>query len=139
MKQAASYLHQIIRNAVTRRPAYLLDDALQLWEHLCEELVPIIGSGGFGALYQRSLNLASQDFPWIVGNDPSAAVHTSFRELTSLLSHRDPAEATEAMIAVMIIFTDVLAKLIGTSLTARILSSAWGDDAFQISVPEQQK
>ena len=151
MNQSETYLHQLIRSAVTRRPEHLLEDAQQLWQHLCQELVPIIGSGGFSALYQRSLALAGQEFPWIVATNQNVNVQGSFHELNVHLSQRSPGEATEALVTVMTIFVDVLAKLIGSSLTTRILSSAWGDDVFPLSdlsdlsdpsdpsVPESQK
>ncbi|MET3108560.1 hypothetical protein AAKU67_003228 [Oxalobacteraceae bacterium GrIS 2.11] len=131
-------LHTIIRRAVSRRPDFLLDDALLLWQRLSVELVPIIGDGGFDSLYVRSLNVCSQKYAWILVKGIMQSKHASFLEFIAMLKDRDAAEATEAIASLLIIFTDILATLIGISLTTRILRSAWGDDSFDLPVPEQQ-
>jgi hypothetical protein len=132
-------LHIIIRKVVTKRPDFLLDDSRLLWQRLCVELVPIIGDGGFASLYARSVNLAGAKFPWILNTETRQPLHASFSEFIASLNNREATEAGEAIITLLIVFTDILATLIGLSLTTRILCSAWGDDAFDLSVPEQKK
>lgn len=138
MNQTEPLVHRVIRRAVTRRPEFVLDDSRLLWDQLGVELIPIIGDGGFASIYTRSLNLAVQRFPWMSDCVAKSTGRNPYRALTGLLSQRNPAEATEALITVMICFTDILALLIGTSLTTRILCSAWGNDAFDLSTSEQK-
>jgi hypothetical protein len=130
-------LHMVIRIAVTKRPDFSLDRALVLWQRLSVELTPIIGDGGFDSLYARSLNLASAGFPWIVTKGIAQTKQSSFVDFMQMLKSREPDEAAQALVTLLTVFTDVLATLIGTSLTTRILRSAWGDDAFDLPVSEQ--
>ncbi|MET3109195.1 hypothetical protein AAKU67_004352 [Oxalobacteraceae bacterium GrIS 2.11] len=131
-------LHLIIRRAVTKRPDFWGDESMLLWERLSVELVPIIGDSGFSALYKRSLTLTGVKFPWILESDTKLQVNTSFNGFITLLKHREVHEATETIILLLVVFTDLLTTLIGLSLTTRILFSAWGDDAFDLPAPEQK-
>jgi hypothetical protein len=129
-------MHLVIRRAVTKRPDQLLDDAKLLWARFTLELVPIIGEGGFESLYMRSLGL-----PWLLTTESSDCIaeqpYIPFSGLTGALKKRDANEASEAIIALLSIFTDTLSNLIGVSLAARILACAWGDDAIDLSGTEQ--
>ena len=130
-------LHLVIRRAVTKRPDDLLDDAALLWARFEVELMPIIGEGGFHSLFIRSVNLTASTYAWMSVKELKQPDSVSFKDLMSLFKDREANEATEAIITLLIVFTDILATLIGLSLTTRILCSAWGDDAFDLSVPEQ--
>ena len=130
-------IHLIIRRVVTKRQDHLLDDALMLWERFALELVPIIGEGGFESLYMRSLMLTCARFPWMstVCSAESGVeyVYVPFSELVITLKKHDSNEAGEAIITLLVVFTDILATLIGTSLTTRILGAAWGEDAIDLT------
>lgn len=129
--------HQMIRNASTQRPEAVAAAAIDVWQKLAHQLISIIGEGGFQSLYARSLHLTSSTFPWIAESHASQTDSDSrFVNLKINLEGRDPAEAGEASIALLITFIDILALLIGELLTTSILRSAWGDDALDTVVKE---
>lgn len=130
--------HRIITRLVMQRPEAMLDVTLHLWDRLTAELVSIIGEGGFQSLYSRSLHLTSKTFPWIVLDPPSQEMDSRFASLKTNLEGRDSKEASEASIALLSIFIDILSSLIGELLTTSILRSAWGDDALDSAVQEPQ-
>lgn len=132
-------LHALIRQAVRQRPEAPLDVSLDLWERLAIELVAIIGEGGFLSLYARSVHLAGATYPWLQRAQPPVEIKASFASLKESLEAREAAEIEEASIALFIVFTDILATLIGTLLTANILRSAWGDAPSDSASKETQK
>lgn len=128
--------HQMIKRVVTQRPGAARDVAIYLWERLASELLPIIGEGGFQSIYSRSIHLASATFPWLVPVHSSQSTETRFESLKMSLEERDSAETREASIALLTIFIDILAALIGGLLTTSILRSAWGDEASDIAAKD---
>lgn len=102
------------------------DVAVRLWQPLSSTLIAIVGEGGFNALFNRSLFLARGTFPWLMASDPLRAVDYTFSDLSNCLAgHDDPADTGKASQFLLLTFTDILASLIGESLTIDILSSAW--------------
>lgn len=90
-----------------------------------EALTPIIGARGVAALFDRSLHVTCQSFPWLgeakVGVSPVMALDA----LASLLVRQDPLVAAAAGGLFLHTFHQVLSSLIGASLTERLLRSAW--------------
>jgi hypothetical protein len=115
-----------------QRPEAGLDVTIHLWERLASELISIIGEGGFQSLYSRSIHLTNVTFPWLVLSHSSQQTDSRFAGLKISLEGRDFTEASEASIALLITFIDILALLIGEPLTTSILRSAWDDGAFDI-------
>ncbi|MBS3998690.1 MAG: hypothetical protein KGZ67_15365, partial [Hydrogenophaga sp.] len=64
----------VIACLLGRQPAQVVDVAVDLWERLAAGLVVIIGTEGFNALYDRSLHLAGEAYPWLTG-EPQAGAH----------------------------------------------------------------
>ncbi len=128
--------HRIIRKAVLQQPQAMLDVTIDLWERLASELIAIIGEGGFQSLFERSIHLTSVTFPRIALDQPSQQDEGRFAGLRISLEGRDFPEASEASIALMITFVDILALLIGEHLTTSILGSAWGEDAVELAEKE---
>lgn len=126
----------MIRRAVTQRPDAIREVTISLWERLASELISIIGEGGFQSLYARSGHLTNATFPWLVLNHPSQLIKSRFEGLKMSLDGRSVTESSEASIALLITFIDILALLIGDLLTTSILRSAWGDDALDIAAKE---
>lgn len=126
----------MIRRIVSQRPGAVPDVAIDLWERLAVKLISIIGNGGFQSLYARSIHLANMRFPWLARSEPSSDSDSRFASLKASLEGRKSAEASEASIALLITFIDILTLLIGDPLTASILRSAWGDDALDIAEKE---
>ena len=114
-----------------QRPDALVRVTLDLWLGLATELTSIIGEGGFQSLYERSMHLVHGRFPWMAASHSPASTDSAFAELKICLEGRDFTEASEASVALLNTFIDILIVLIGELLTTSILRSAWGDDAVE--------
>ena len=88
-------------------------------------LTPIIGPRGVSALWQRSLQLASGAHPWLALGQPGglSALDTSL--LATAIEQRDDHDAAAAVNALLQAFHELLASLIGLSLTERLLRTVW--------------
>ncbi len=134
--------HQIIRELVLDRPDAIVATSVRLWQRLAEELVSIIGEGGFQSLYSRSLHLLLARFAWLPVPPASVSMlatpqpESRFVALAQCLSSRTHQDAAEGSIALFCTFIDTLALLIGEHMTTRILRSAWGDAALDLAVKE---
>jgi len=108
---------------------------LSVWHQVAGRLAPVIGTGGVDALFRRSLHLTSANFPWLAISDDAgnnAALLASFK---ARLASRETDTAVEAGHALLVIFTELLASLIGESLTERLLRPVW---APQPTASEQE-
>lgn len=105
------------------------------WLALQSALEPIIGRGGFGALYQRCLHLALHDHPWLSEAQEAGDRAWSFEPLLRALSQQPPRQAAAAQAQLMRSFVDLLANLIGPSLVQRLLGTA---DPLAPSASRQQ-
>jgi len=108
---------------------------LTVWRQMAAQLAPVIGHRGVEALFERALHLAGRSFPWLEGQaaDGTAAEVV----LGSRLETRDAAAALEAGGAVLVIFTELLATLIGSSLCSRLLASVWRPVATEAGQEKQ--
>ncbi len=108
------------------------------WEKLADEIVSIVGEGGFASLYERSLYQAQSTFPWLALDSVTAAHPHSHRvvELGMRLANQAADDACAAHSLLLTIFTDILASLIGEQLTSNILRAAWGSLASVASGKE---
>lgn len=106
--------------------------AVSTWSRVISHLTPVIGVGGVDALYKRSLHLTHASFPWLAQSmQPAGDATQSDRSLMDLranLEARATAEAAAASSALLVTFVELLAGLIGESLTARLLRPAWALD-----------
>jgi len=96
-----------------------------VWQQVDDALTPIIGKRGVAALYGRSLYLVAPDHPWLAGlreADPSAVDQAALR---ALLEQQDAATAAAGGGALLRTFHELLASLVGDSLTGRLLAAAW--------------
>lgn len=96
---------------------------------LCEEigqaLAPIVGQGGVAALYKRSLFLAAHEHP--VLSDLHAEVQTAMdvSQLKARLTSLSDSDVARVGTALLLSFYALLASLVGSSLTERLLRSLW--------------
>jgi hypothetical protein len=103
----------------------IAEATLNTWRQVTDRLAPVIGARGVDALFSRSLHVTSKTFPWLAmaeNNGNSAALLTS---LKVRLAGQETAAAAEASVALLVNFTELLATLIGASLTERLLASVW--------------
>lgn len=105
----------------------IADDCIRAWERVTSQFAPLIGEGGIGALYARSLHLTRSRFPWLAVPQEPRQTDSPYTDLKVSLERREPSEAREAISALMVTFAELLTALIGETLTTRILSSAWAN------------
>jgi len=103
----------------------IAEATLSTWHQVAVRLVPVIGTRGVDALFSRSLHVTGKIYPWLVvnGNDEDMAALLS--GLRACIATRGSIEAMEACHAFLVNFTDLLATLIGDSLTKRLLIKVW--------------
>lgn len=97
---------------------------LATWQRFDAALAPIIGSGGVAALYRRSLFLSRVENQWLPGVHEGALDPVEFAELQAAIALRPAPEAQAATDALIKTFRELLAELIGSSLTERLLRPA---------------
>ena len=128
--------HRSIQRLVVPQPGISVADvSISLWVRLAAELGLLIGDGGFVPLYVRSVHLSAASFPWLrptseVG--PLTIRDSRFSGLKSSLDGQDADEASQASAVLLNTFIDMLARLIGETLTIGILRSAWATTPFDL-------
>ena len=122
---------KIIKSLIAQPTEKVADSAIDLWEQLAAQIISIVGEGGFNSLYARSVFLTQSTFPWLPACSLSSQTHHDhrFAELKASFEAQTSAQADAANSQLLIVFTDILASLIGEDLTNRMLRSAWGNDA----------
>lgn len=90
-------------------------------------LLPIIGPRGVAALYQRSLHLARAAHAWLP--PPAEGLQTTFdlAPLNTALSQQAGASAAAGGASLLQALYELLASLVGASLTERLLRPVWLD------------
>jgi hypothetical protein len=109
------------------------------WTRLGRQLVPLIGEGGFVALFTRSARLLAPPRAWL---SVDATRRTSTLLLAALeqdLAAADPGEAAAAHEELMGMFVQQLRALIGPALTARLLAETGADGAPQKNQEEYKQ
>jgi hypothetical protein len=114
------------------------EEAVGAWEQIARVLAPIIGEGGFRALYARGLYLTRPKYPWLAATHGREQTDSPFSGLRVSLERRELTEAREASSALLVTFTELLATFIGEELTRRLLGSVRGYDGPRPS-PETRK
>jgi hypothetical protein len=104
----------------------IAEATLDAWRQVAARLAPVIGARGVEALFGRSLHVTGKAFPGFVataGNDGNGAALLA--GLKACLAAQEPAVAAAAGQALLVNFTELLATLIGASLTERLLAPVW--------------
>lgn len=96
------------------------------WLEVEAALAPIIGRRGVAALGQRSLHLASAQYPWLDARHAGNPDTLDQALLVALLAPRHSDEAAAAASAFLQTFRELLSNLIGASLSERLLHNVWG-------------
>lgn len=107
----------------------IADAIVALWQEIDQALHPIIGHGGVAALYDRSLHLTAADYPWLAMGHQGTLAAVDPSALKAALEQQAAAEAAAGGLALFQSFHDLLASLVGASLTDRLLHSAWARSA----------
>ena len=115
--------------------AQITDAIVSTWQTIDTALAPVIGTKGVAALYGRSLYLTVPGHPWLAAlytkdDTPMDLVH-----LRTVLAQQGSSAAAAAGGAHLQSLHELLASLIGPSLTGQLLRAAW-DNPFERSAPE---
>jgi hypothetical protein len=105
--------------------AQVTDTILAVWQEIDQALSPIVGHRGVAALYSRSLKLTAVAHPWLASaaSDVLAAIDPTV--LRAALLQQTAAQAAAGGDALFATFHRLLASLVGTALTERLLRSVW--------------
>ena len=126
-------------NRAQPAPADHAAPLIRPWSRLGRQLVPLIGEGGFVALFTRSARLLAPPRAWL---SVDATRRTSTLLLTALeqdLAAADPQEAAATHEELMGAFVRQLGALIGPALTARLLSETGADGTSQKNHEEHKQ
>ena len=94
------------------------------WRRVEAELSPILGAGGVLALYRRSLYQLRDSHPCLQLPHEATRTAGDFEPLRSALANLSQADAATTHSALMQVFRDLLAGLIGSPLSERLLRPA---------------
>ena len=102
---------------------------IQSWSRLGRQLVPLIGEGGFVALFTRSTRLLAPPRPWLSMDPARKSSALLLAALEQDLAAVDGREAVVAHEELMSAFVRQLASFIGPALTERLLAELATVDA----------
>ena len=58
-------LHRMIKNLQQLQTGNIPDAAVLVWEQMADQIISIVGEGGFNTLYSRSLVLTQPTYFWL--------------------------------------------------------------------------
>ncbi len=119
---AAPLAHRVSPDADAGRVA---DAVVVAWQEIDAALTPIVGPRGFAALYKRSVYMAAQVHPWLMGVHDNALASVNLADLNVVFKQQSSAEAAASAALLFNTFHDLLVSMVGPSLTERLLRSVW--------------
>ncbi|KAB0663811.1 hypothetical protein F6V25_15380 [Oryzomonas japonica] len=125
----------VLRAGDTPDASAVAEAALGTWRLVAIRLTPVIGTLGVDVLFKRSLHLTSTAFPWLSSAWDHEENATVLASLKARLEACEKDAAAEASYTLLVTFTELLATLIGESLTERLLGPVWASSS---PVPEQE-
>jgi len=119
---AAPLAHRVGKDA---NAAQIADAIVATWQEIEAALTPIIGQRAVVALYRRSLHLTGSIHPWMAGTHEGVQTDMDLAALKSVFRQQSSANAAGGGSALFQTFYELLASLVGPSLTERLLRSVW--------------
>lgn len=94
----------------------------QACERFAHHVSRLLGETGVRTMLKRSVALASAELPWLGGalSNPDHAA-----ALQAVFEQQEPEAITDAFVAILSAFVDLLDRLIGTALVGRLLHEVW--------------
>lgn len=114
------------------------DDFVAIWREISGRLVPIIGQGGFAALYNRSLSISRANHPFLEAVHQGALSPVDYAALQAVLTQQSNWQAEAANSAMLLNFYERLSYLIGEPLTGRLLRPIFDNHSSGIAVQKEQ-
>ena len=99
----------------------------EAWSGIERALTPIVGRRAVATLHKRSLFVAAGGHPWLSEAAEGLPLAMDIEPLRALMGEQAPAEAAAAGGTSLQAFQDLLATLVGSSLTERLLRSVWAN------------
>ena len=96
---------------------------LTIWVEIDTVLAPILGERGVALLYKRSIYLTMQSHPWLSHTHEGAETAMHLEALEAAFAQQSNSDAAAAGHTLLLKFHELLASLIGPSLTQRLLRS----------------
>jgi hypothetical protein len=137
----SNLLHEAIRATLEQRGGNLpganatAEAVAAAWRLMDAQLVPVIGARGVDVLFRRALHQSTAAFPWLAAAADRGGSAGPLPSLMACLAAQRPATAAEAAYALLLTFAELLATLIGESLTERLLAPVWA----RPSLPSEQE
>jgi len=103
----------------------IAEAVVSTWQGIEAALSPVIGKRGVAALYERSLYLSGLSHPWLAATREGVQTTVDLPALKSALSQQSSANAAAAGGTLLQTVYELLASLIGPSLTERLLHPVW--------------
>ena len=119
---ATALAHRVGDDATAGRVAAVVAG---IWREIDAALTPILGGGGVAALYKRTLYLTGAVHPWLALSRRDLSNGVDLEALEAALSQQSSAAAAAGGNDFLQTFHMLLASLVGTSLTERLLRSVW--------------
>jgi len=104
---------------------HIADAIVVIWLEVNQALHPIIGYRGVAALFNRSLKVAAREFAWLGAGHQGVLAEVNATALKANLQGQAPDVALAGGIALFVRFHELLASLVGPSLTDQLLSAVW--------------
>lgn len=123
--------HDVIRRTLAHRAGddadagAVAEAAISTWHQAAVRLAPVIGAQGVEVLFRRSLHLTKASIPWLTMAMDDGDFVALLATLQACLAEHVAADALEASYLLLVNFTELLASLIGNSLTERLLAPIW--------------
>ena len=112
------------------------DAIVVVWLEINQALHPIIGYRGVAALFNRSLKIAIREHAWLGDGHQGVLAAVDASALKATLLRQTPDVAMAGGIALLVTFHELLASLVGPSLTDQLLCAVWTQPS---SVPTGQE
>lgn len=117
----------IRREASGASPESVVEAIVTAWREIDAALSSVIGRQGVAALYARCLHIAAPTHPWLAPAQPGMADALDLAALRSALSSQSSADAAAGGAAILQEFDQLLASMIGHSLTGQLLRPVWAN------------
>jgi hypothetical protein len=117
----------LMKRVDTSSEVTVLADVILIWHAVLGRFSPLIGPSSVQVLFMRSLAANRAAFPWLPRHNQHHAAATPFSAFEAMLKTQPPDEVIRSTQALLGTYIDSLFTLIGRTLTAQFLGSAFRD------------
>jgi hypothetical protein len=120
-------LSSALQRGATDAAEAVADRLVEAWNRIDAALAPMVGEMGVAALYRRTLHLCAADHAWLAPALDTAPKRLDTAGLRAALRRQDGATAAAAGGDLLQTFHELLAGMVGATLTARLLRPVWAE------------